>query len=307
MATGLPEAEIARRLGAMVPTETPVVPGLVILNPGQLLYSHEYNTAMTQVTWMARDKPSAVSDFYKVHKEHNRIPGHKSSEEHLETVFEHVLPQLLRDDARMWIVGITDGAENFIKYMDAKYVADCNATICNAVQAMAFMEPTHVAEMVQDGIFKNELYAVGKCYIKSSKPKGEFLNAPGAANPINHPSYNDDNDVSPTSEETIKPTEGTENEEPLAQGDTEEPLAGSTAVLVSRAGNEMSEDHEVSDEDEELEGLLVGDGVHLPKPDASFESAPETASATSLESHFHLTAGRPSLFCHTNRTRRVRR
>ena len=50
-----------------VMTDASKTPGVVILNPGQRLYSHELNDCMTQVTWYARRKPSsAIDDPYHI-------------------------------------------------------------------------------------------------------------------------------------------------------------------------------------------------------------------------------------------------
>ena len=161
-------------------------PGIIILNPGQQFYSHAHNTAMTQVSWLSRRRPNALASDYKIDRKHNFIPGHTTAAKHLETVFCHVLPGLVRKNVRLYVVGIADGAENFIKYLDAALMAQPDAWIGRAVVAMAFMDPTHAVEDVQSEVCKDLLLERARSYVKSDRPMGAVVNLPGAEIEITH-------------------------------------------------------------------------------------------------------------------------
>jgi len=49
---------------------------------------------MSQATWLARPKKNAVNEVYKIDEEYNRVPGHKTPEAHIRSVFEHVIPKI---------------------------------------------------------------------------------------------------------------------------------------------------------------------------------------------------------------------
>ncbi|KAF2482163.1 hypothetical protein BDY17DRAFT_178759 [Neohortaea acidophila] len=173
--------------------ESSATPGLILLNPGQRLYSPQLNEAMTQVSWLARPKPNALAQAHKIDNDHNKIPGHYTPYEHVGTFFDGILDQLIVHESslRLWIVGISDGAEAFINYMDAQLHRDHTARIGSMVSGMAFMEPAHDPTMLKSQTTKTFLHSTGKCWIKSSKPMGTWVNAPGAMKKINHPSQED--------------------------------------------------------------------------------------------------------------------
>lgn len=49
-------------------------PGLILLNPGQRLYSHELNEIMSQNTWLARPRSSAIGSPYVVDEVRMSLP-----------------------------------------------------------------------------------------------------------------------------------------------------------------------------------------------------------------------------------------
>lgn len=154
-------------------------PGVIILNPGQLLFSHLENKCMTWATWNARTRSTALSKSFQVHNVINRIRGHTNADEHVATVFDNVLPQLVNRAARVHVVAITDGAERFVKWFDR--ALDEEESIAHQVDAMVFSEPTHdPAAFPEDAPLHAELKWNARSFIKSSRPLGTFINAPGA-------------------------------------------------------------------------------------------------------------------------------
>ena len=246
--------EGVQRSGSVVSTTTDRVPGIVMLNPGQLLYSHELNHCMTQVTWWARPKSSAIGDHYQINETHNRVPGHRTPEEHISTVFEHVLHQLLKDDVRLWIVGIADGAENFIEYMNLTlYNATSlkNAGSAGNVAAMALMQTTHNPNNLQSLTLRHDLEMYGRSWIMSSKPKGTFINAPSAMKRIVHPSDEVEAEKGPLAE-LIEETKSEEEGRQLAQvktQDTEMTITNHTPIITAKSGNEIAapDDYDLDD------------------------------------------------------------
>lgn len=152
-----------------------VVPGVVILNPGQLIYSWKMEKSVSVNTWKAQSQDHAEADQFETRPEFDhkpgdlrdpceghedgsfavrldwsKVPGHGSAQEHVETVLERVLPQLVPDNTRIWIVGISDGAEMLVNYMEAKLTEPGRDKIIpgRKVKAIALMNSTHWSDNV---------------------------------------------------------------------------------------------------------------------------------------------------------------
>lgn len=100
-------------------------PALIVLNTGQLLYSHKYDQAMTLRSWSAMPRKSVAHDMVRIHDEENRVPGHGNAKEHVKTVFDQVIcnPDHVAADAEVYVIAIEDGTESVINLLtdDCKY------------------------------------------------------------------------------------------------------------------------------------------------------------------------------------------
>ena len=96
------------------------IPGIVVLNNGQLLYSHKHNKALSIRSWTALPRKSIVHEPVKVHETENRVEGHRTSEEHIKTVFEQVLmnPECVSPEAEVYVVAIENGVEKLINVLN---------------------------------------------------------------------------------------------------------------------------------------------------------------------------------------------
>ncbi|KAI7139696.1 hypothetical protein D0869_14704 [Hortaea werneckii] len=167
---------------AMMDRDTP---GVIILNPGQLIYSPQLNKAMSQAEWLGRPKPNALSDHYRIDDDHNRVPCHKTPEQHVATVFEHVIPTITREDVRLYVAGLSDGGEALLKFLDRKFHADPQDDIGKLVEAIALIEPTHDPKQLESVAFATFL-AGRRCraYVMSKEPKGSLVAVPKPATPL---------------------------------------------------------------------------------------------------------------------------
>jgi hypothetical protein len=164
--------------------ETSSCPGIIILNPGELLYSNELHKNMSQKAWLARPKKNALESDIKIDNKHNRVPGHENHDAHIRTVLERVVTKIVNKDARLFIVGMSNGAESMMKYYDEKYDALGAANekaFAGAPHAVALMESTHSHDQLSSEEFKNFLKTpyCAKSYIVDERPKGTFLTQPG--------------------------------------------------------------------------------------------------------------------------------
>ena len=97
-------------------------PGLIVANPGQLLYSHKYARAVTYTSWDSMPRKSGVHPRPRIHPQHNLIPGNKTPEEHARFVLDNVVfnPDLVAKDAEIYAVGLGIGANEVIQLFNAK-------------------------------------------------------------------------------------------------------------------------------------------------------------------------------------------
>jgi hypothetical protein len=95
-------------------------PAILILNPGELIYSHRENAAMTHTTWLGQPRQSAVHPANIIHQEHNLVPGNKTSAEHLAFVFDRILgnPDFVQKDVEFYLVGLIDGARYILEHLN---------------------------------------------------------------------------------------------------------------------------------------------------------------------------------------------
>ena len=91
--------------------------GLIVLNPGELLYSHKLKKAMSQSAWLGRKRASAIAPPFEI-RDANYVKGHENPESHIRTMLGEFIPGLVAKDARLYVIGLSDGGESVLKYMN---------------------------------------------------------------------------------------------------------------------------------------------------------------------------------------------
>lgn len=92
---------------------------LVLANTGQLIWHCGSATAMTQPTWLALPRESAVDPPMQMTRR-NKIPRNSKWQEHVECVFEEVLAtrgQMIREDAKIDIIAVSEGGLAVVRYL----------------------------------------------------------------------------------------------------------------------------------------------------------------------------------------------
>lgn len=96
------------------------IPALVVLNTGQLLFSHKHNQAMTMRSWSSMPRKSVAHDMIRIHEKENRIKGHHTPKEHVKTVFDEVIcdPTRVAPDAEVYVIALEDGTESILHLLE---------------------------------------------------------------------------------------------------------------------------------------------------------------------------------------------
>ncbi|KAI4088046.1 MAG: hypothetical protein LQ348_000586 [Seirophora lacunosa] len=101
--------------------ECPDNPGIIIANTGQLLWYRGGHRAVTQTTWAALPRQTAVSPQMEIDEVKNRVPGCKNATEHVAYIFDEVIPKMAMEDVKIDVIGMGDGAPEVVGYLRAKW------------------------------------------------------------------------------------------------------------------------------------------------------------------------------------------
>ena len=94
---------------------------VVIANLGQLVWYRRGQRAMTIASWNALPRKTGVGNPMRIDTVKNHIPGNEDTKEHVKSVFEEVLGKLARQDAVIDLIGLGDGAEEAVGYLDQNW------------------------------------------------------------------------------------------------------------------------------------------------------------------------------------------
>lgn len=76
---------------------------------------------MTIASWNALPRKTGVGNPMRIDSVKNHIPGNGNTKEHVKSVFEEVLGKLARQDAVIDLIGLGDGAEDAVGYLDQNW------------------------------------------------------------------------------------------------------------------------------------------------------------------------------------------
>lgn len=92
-------------------------PGIIIANPNQLYWYRGGQEAVSWVEWQSLPRPSAVHEAYRVDPILNTIPNNKDSEAHVAYMFDHVLSEVISEDAKIDIIGLEWTGKQVIEHL----------------------------------------------------------------------------------------------------------------------------------------------------------------------------------------------
>ena len=95
--------------------------GIVIANPGQLVWHRRSQRSITFESWYALERPYAVSPGMKFGPG-NSIPRNANSEEHIECVFEDVIAPLANRGCKLNIIAIGGSAVETVEYLQRDWL-----------------------------------------------------------------------------------------------------------------------------------------------------------------------------------------
>lgn len=100
-----------------VPTVDGLSRGVIIANPGQLLWYRGGGRAVTTSEWMSLPRQSAVHDALEMDPVKSTIPENRNYREHVRYIFEHVMHDLVSEDAKFELIGLESTGHAMIEYL----------------------------------------------------------------------------------------------------------------------------------------------------------------------------------------------
>lgn len=118
------------------------IPGLVVMNTGQLLYSHKFNQAMTLRSWSALPRKSVAHDPIRIHEDQNRVKGHTNPQEHIRSVFDQVLcnPDCVAPNAEVYVLAIEGGTEDVLHILGENCKSSFLEVMCHGQKLTGVVE-----------------------------------------------------------------------------------------------------------------------------------------------------------------------
>ncbi|KAK2767383.1 hypothetical protein FQN54_003539 [Arachnomyces sp. PD_36] len=114
--------------------------GLIITNPGQLVWYCGGGYPMSLPTWNALPRESAVDAPLRM-TYRNSIPGNENWREHINYVFEEVLGKMTSKDSRIDIIGLAEGGLGAIQYLAENF-----SEWKHRISALCISNPVHTTE-----------------------------------------------------------------------------------------------------------------------------------------------------------------
>ncbi|KAK8156011.1 hypothetical protein IWX90DRAFT_480974 [Phyllosticta citrichinensis] len=153
-------------------------PGLVVLNPGQLLYSHRLDKSMTRQSWNSQPRKTAMHPVPGYDTEFNTIPGNRTVAEHVKFVFDNIInnPEWVSRDANVYIIGNGNGGDAVLDFLDSEW-----PTYKERVAAITLIDPTPIRYPLKDHDFAAFLRHRARGLVPSEQPAGTPVAVPCAS------------------------------------------------------------------------------------------------------------------------------
>lgn len=91
--------------------------GLVIANPGQLLWYRGGSKAVSRVTWHALPRKSCVLEPFAIHPIKNTVPQSRDFAEHVRCVFEQILDKQIGKETKLEIIACEYTGNAALEYL----------------------------------------------------------------------------------------------------------------------------------------------------------------------------------------------
>ncbi|KAM0718112.1 hypothetical protein Q7P37_006444 [Cladosporium fusiforme] len=153
------------------------LPGVIILNPGELLWSPESGKCLSYTGWKNRTRPNAFSETFAITR-HNKVRGHETPQAHVKTFLGSFVHGLVAPDTQIFVIALGDGGDSALSCLNDKFAPPTNAKICKQLAGIALVESAHDFSDVDAPALKNFLRKNARAWVASQKAQGTLLKRP---------------------------------------------------------------------------------------------------------------------------------
>jgi hypothetical protein len=147
------------------------IPGIVIANPGQLLWYRGGGRAVSRTQWANLPRDSAVVGSFRVDEVMNKVSGNEDFRAHVKYVFDNVIDGILRKDARIDVIGLEWTGQASVMHLAANW-----EKYGPRVRGICLASPQHDPREFENADFTEFISKRGRAYFVSSSPVATLIN-----------------------------------------------------------------------------------------------------------------------------------
>jgi hypothetical protein len=145
-------------------------PGIVITNPGQLLWFRGGGRAVSRTQWANLPRESAVAGPFRIDEVKNKVTGNEDYTAHVKYIFDNVLDSMLHRDARIDVIGLEWTGRAAIMHLAANW-----ERYAPRVRSICLTSPQHDLLELGNADFTEFFSKRGRAYFVSSFPVGTAI------------------------------------------------------------------------------------------------------------------------------------
>ncbi|KAI0169810.1 Arb2 domain-containing protein [Hypoxylon sp. FL1284] len=150
-------------------------PGIILANMGELVWWPEGKRAISSSAFDYTPAKSAAHNG-KLVTEENKVEFNDDAKFHVHYIFDTVIPHFVKDDVKLDIIGVGDGADYVEQYLDLPVVWE---RLKNRINCLALVGGLHpVWELKSEGFANEFLKNKARAYATSFEPAGIPLSGP---------------------------------------------------------------------------------------------------------------------------------
>ncbi|PGH09876.1 hypothetical protein AJ79_05603 [Helicocarpus griseus UAMH5409] len=138
--------------------------GLILTNPGQLVWHCASERAISLPMWHALPRSNAVEPPMRM-TVRNKIPGNETWRDHIIYVFEEVLCKLAASDAKIDIIGLAEGGLGAVRYLGEHW-----AQWSPRISSICLTNPLHDTNHLHPPAFATFMSTRSRAYLLSENP-----------------------------------------------------------------------------------------------------------------------------------------
>ena len=146
------------------------IPGIVIANPGQLLWYRGGTRAVSRRQWENLPRDSAVQGSFRIDEARNKVAGNEDYKAHVKYIFDNVIDRMVRRDSRIDVIGLEWTGQASIIHLASNW-----EKYASRVRGICLASPQHELLELGNAGFMDFMSKRGRAYFVSWSPVGTLI------------------------------------------------------------------------------------------------------------------------------------